>query len=809
MNNARETRRSFQIRWTLTPRASDKEDTKDKTQEDAQRRLSYRIACVAAVHGASQGLRSIHAFQLFVIVSTTPTIWLNSSHFLRFGSSDMTAHAYLCLVLHNHQPIGNFDGVFEEAYQDSYLPFLEVFEPYDQLQISLHTSGPLMLWLAERHPEYLDRVRMLVEAGRIEIVGGPQYEPIMAMLSANDRMGQIRAYSTWLEQNLGSEPMGMWTPERVWESAMTSDVVDAGIGYTVLDDFHFRAAGLRDADLTGYYLTEDQGRVLKIFPGSEHLRYTIPFRPAVETIEHCRQVAEQSPGAVLTFGDDGEKFGTWPDTKSHVYEKGWLRSFFDALTENADWLHTVTLGEAIRKTPPVGKVYLPDCSYREMTEWSLPVEAQETFDDVVHAMEDHKRWPDLKSFVRGGYWRNFKTKYDETNEMYARMMHVSRRLSEAEAAGLDPIELASIRDHLYRGQCNCPYWHGAFGGIYLPHLRNAIYTHLIEADTGLDKLADSVIGTVQASADDYNFDGLQEVRLSNDKLCAWVAPARGGRLYELDVRDISHNLLATLQRRPESYHRKVLTGPNDGDGDVASIHDRVVFKQADLDQRLQYDRFARKSLMDHFYDNETTLDAVSRGEAMERGDFVELPFETKLRRGSDRVQVQMQRDGNAWGMPVSITKAVTMVAGSERLSITYLLENLPPGKPLHFAIEMNFSGLPGGADDRYFSDLQGNQLGHLGQHLDLQDASGLSLSDRWLGIDVGLEIDRPSGIWAFPIETVSQSEAGFELVHQSVCVQPHWMVTGDADGRWVVQMELTAACELKTETVDQQQTIQL
>jgi 4-alpha-glucanotransferase len=424
-------------------------------------------------------------------------------------------------------------------------------------------------------------------------------------------------------------------------------------------------------------------------------------------------------------------------------------------------------------------------------------------------MEDHQRWADMKSFVRGGYWRNFKTKYDETNEMYARMMHVSRRVAEAEAAGMDSGELAVIRDHLYRGQCNCPYWHGAFGGIYLPHLRNAVYSHLIEADTKLDQLVGTSLGTVQASAEDYNFDGLQEVRLSNDKLCAWIAPGRGGRMYELDVREISHNLLATLQRRPESYHRKVLAGPSASGENVSSIHDRVVFKQADLDQRLQYDHYPRKSLMDHFYDNETSLDAIARGEAMERGDFVDLPFETKIRRGSDRVQVQMRRDGNAWGIPITLTKAITMVAGSNRLSITYLLENLPPGHPLHFGIEMNFAGLPAGADDRYFSDLDGNRLGQLGRHLDLHDASGLSLSDRWLGIDVSLEMDRPSGIWAFPIETVSQSESGFELVHQSVCVQPHWMVHGDADGRWVVQIEMTTACEEKVATIDQQQTIRL
>jgi hypothetical protein len=721
----------------------------------------------------------------------------------------MTHHVHLCLVLHNHQPIGNFDGVFEQAYQDSYLPFLEVFEPYDQLQISLHTSGPLMMWMAERHPEYLDRVRSLVAVGRVEIVGGPQYEPILTMLPRRDRIGQIQAYAGWLQRHLGSRPAGMWTPERVWESSLASDVVDAGIQYTVLDDFHFRAAGLSEHELTGYFVTEDDGRILRIFPGSEHLRYTIPFRPASETIEYCREYAQQHPGAVLTFGDDGEKFGTWPDTKTHVYDDGWLRSFFDALTENSDWLHTTTLAQATERTLPAGKVYLPDCSYREMTEWSLPVEAQDIFDDVVHAMHDDPRWAALKSFVRGGYWRNFKTKYDETSEMYARMMHVSRRLLEAESAGVDAGELSEIRDHLYRGQCNCPYWHGAFGGIYLPHLRNAIYNHLIEADTRLDRATGTDTSTVQATADDFNFDGLQEVRLSNDQLCVWIAPGRGGRMYELDVRGINHNLLATLQRRPESYHRKVLSGPSDGAEDVASIHDRVVFKQANLDQHLHYDQYARKSLMDHFYDNEATLDSVARGEATERGDFVELPFETKLRRGADRVQVQMRRDGNAWGIPITLTKAVTMVAGSQRLSITYLLENLPPGKPLHFAIEMNFSGLPGGADDRYFSDAEGTSLGTLDKQLDLADSRLLTLSDRWLGIDVSLEFDRPSGVWAFPIQTVSQSEGGFELVHQSVCVQPHWMVTSDADGRWAVNIDLTSACERPAETVGEEQAIRL
>src|SRR4051812_49000970 len=129
----------------------------------------------------------------------------------------------LCLVLHNHQPIGNFDSVYEQAYQDSYLPFLDVFEQYTKLAISLHTSGPLMEWLDVHHGDYLDRVARLVAEGRIEIVGGPFYEPILTMIPSRDRIGQIRTFTRWLENRLQGYVQGMWMPERVWEQSLTAD----------------------------------------------------------------------------------------------------------------------------------------------------------------------------------------------------------------------------------------------------------------------------------------------------------------------------------------------------------------------------------------------------------------------------------------------------------------------------------------------------------------------------------------------------------------------------------------------------------
>ena len=708
----------------------------------------------------------------------------------------MAPRVHFSLILHNHQPIGNFDHVFEQAYQDSYLPFLEVFEPYEHLRIALHTSGPLCQWLDRHHPDYLDRLRQLVQYGRLEIVGGAFYEPILAMIPSRDRIGQIKRFRDWLARRLGGEINGMWMPERVWEQSMARDLVDAGVQYTLLDDYHFKNAGLTEDELAGYYLTEDDGRTLYVIPGSEPLRYMIPFQSPEETIAYLGRISEKHPGAFVAFGDDGEKFGTWPETKQHVYQNGWLRHFFDLLSANKDWINTTTPSDAMQRVTPLGKVYLPEGSYREMTEWAMPVDRQIESREVQHMLEESSQWHRVASFVRGGFWRNFKTRYPESNEMYARMMQISDQLSAIEQTPADEGSgrlIDEARDELYQAQCNCSYWHGAFGGIYLPHLRNAVFEHLIRADTRIQE----AIGRgkdpwCQASQSDFNFDGRDEIQLSNDQLSLFLEPASGGRLYELDVRSIAHNLLATLARRPEAYHKKVLSGPSSDDDNVASIHDRVVFKQEGLDRLLQYDDYGRKSLIDHFYPVEAGVEDVRAGTTEELGDFVLGAYVSQVHNSdSGHVQANLEREGTVEDIPIRITKKVSLNEGENALLVDYLLEQLPPDRPFHFAVEWNFAGMPAGADDRYFYDVSQQSLGELGNQLDLRETTGIGLVDRWLGIDVGLSCNRPTNIWAFPIATVSQSEGGFEAVHQSVAVMPHWLIAADAQGQWGVTMRLS------------------
>jgi len=669
-----------------------------------------------------------------------------------------------------------------------------------------------MEWLDANHPEYVDRLAGLVATGRIEIVGGAYFEPILAMIPSRDRIGQITTYTEWLQQRLGATIRGMWVPERVWEQSMASDLVRANISYTILDDFHFKNAGLNEDQLHGYYVTEDDANVLNVLPGSEPMRYMIPFQNPEDSINHLRHVAEHHPGAVVVFGDDGEKFGTWPGTKEHVYDRGWLSQFFDALTANNDWLKVTTPSEAIDSVPPLGKLYIPEGSYREMTEWALPAAKINEYEDVHHDLENQGQWHRIAPFVRGGFWRNFKVKYPETNEMYSRMQMVSRRLQEVVSKGGGGELIDQARLELYRGQCNCAYWHGAFGGTYLPHLRNAIYNHLIAADNLLDQAegrgwqADQR-PWVELDADDYNLDGRPEIRLANNRLLSLIAPAEGGQIYELDVKTICHNLLATLSRRPEAYHRKVLQGPSCGEGNVSSIHDRVVFKQEGLNQRLGYDSWQRNSLIDHFYPADVAPADVVSGQAAEQGDFVHGAYEAKLRRSEGRMQLQLVREGNVAGHSLHVTKGVTLNADEAVLEIAYLFENLPQDFHIRFAPEFNFAGLPSGADDRYFRDSEGNSLGQLGHQLDLHDTTNLGLVDQWLGIDAGLTFDRPTSVWTYPVETVSQSEGGFELVHQSVAVVPHWHLTPDANGCWSVTIRLAVDTQLAEQRMNEAATV--
>jgi hypothetical protein len=624
----------------------------------------------------------------------------------------------LTLIVHDHQPVGNFDGVFQQAYADAYAPFLGFLEGRPAMRLALHHSGPLLQWLALHQADYLRRLRALVDRGQVELWGGGFFEPILPAIPEVDRRGQIRAMSDWLELELGRRPRGLWLAERVWEPGLASSLAAAGVGYTAVDDAHFVAAGFERDQLWGYYL--------------------VPFGEPEQTVELLRRVAEGGEGRLAVLGDDGEKFGVWPGTHARCYEQGWLERFADALAAQP-WIELRTPAEAVAHHAPLGLAYLPTSSYHEMQEWALPPAAQARYHRAAELLEP-EFGDAARDLLRGGHWRNFQVRYPEANRLHKRVLHASRRLWDK--PGEDDERWREARTRLWRAQCNCPYWHGIFGGLYLPHLRAALYRELIAVEAYLAG------PDTQIQRADFDLDGAPDLLLETGRWAAWVS-TRGARMWAFDDRRGLWNYGDTLARRPEAYHRK-LREAELGVAEGRSIHDAVRVKEPGLAALAEaLDPYGRDAFVDRWHE----------------GDALHVWADTNF----------AVSEGGATGFTLATPEAAApalakrfAVGGDGMLEVEYALESRH-ARSGSLTVELNLGLHVAEAPDR-FVEVEGERARppHFAAVARHEAVSRVAFVDAWADRRLDIWVDHPATFGRAPIESVSLSEAGAERVFQGL-----------------------------------------
>ena len=385
------------------------------------------------------------------------------------------------LGFHCHQPLGNFDEVMLEAATKAYLPLLRALEAHPGVKVVLHFSGCLLEWADAKAPEVIDRTGTLVARGQAELLGGGFHEPLLPIIPETDAIAQIEALRRWILGRFGVKPRGIWLAERVWEPSIAATLSRAGVEYLPVDDTHLLGAGLNATDLAGPWRTGEEGASVVLYPIREALRYLIPFEPVAASVDWLRRLGETRADALAVMADDGEKFGVWPGTRKRCYDERWLERLEEALAANP-WIAVRTPAEAVATHAPLGLAYLPSASYHEMQEWALPPAGQARYHAAAKALEP-SAGAAAHDLLRGGHWRNFQIRYPEANRLHKRMLRASLALRARGESGGG--EWGEARTHLWRAQCNCPYWHGVFGGLYLPHLRGAVYGELIAAETFL------------------------------------------------------------------------------------------------------------------------------------------------------------------------------------------------------------------------------------------------------------------------------------------------------------------------------------
>ena len=696
----------------------------------------------------------------------------------------------LMIGLHNHQPVGNFDGVMEEATKKAYVVLLDHLDRHKGVKVCLHYTGCLLEWLEKTHPDLLERVAELVKRGQAEMLSGGFFEPILPVLPPRDARAQLDMLSDYARERFGYDPAGFWLAERVWEPTIPSLAAGAGLKYTVLDQSHFLSSGIGKDEANGYYMTEDQGNPLAVFPIDYQLRYTIPWKEVDVTFEYLKEKHDQQPGRGWTFADDGEKFGSWPETYENVILTGWFEEFFEKIEENSDWLQTQTFSEFMAANPPSGRAYFPTASYPEMLRWSLPAHVGSRLETFLEDLPE----TDDKEFVQAGFWRNFMAKYPEADNMHKRMIRAGKRVMNAVDTGqITGDEADTARKHVLRSQCNCPYWHGVFGGLYLNFLRHATYAEMLAGEA----MASPVEG-ILVEQEDFDADGQDEVIVETGSQVLIFSPHRGGTLREWDWRAFPTNLIDTMARRREVYHEEIADAMVKGDAGSADLAGVTMAKAANLQDILNYDRYNRWCGIDLFPAPETTLKTFSAAKYTDEGDFADGSYCFHLMTEEHRVVLEMERTGTVvredqcWNL--RIAKSVAVSDTEPGLTVSYTIEN-PEQVPYEglFGSEWNLGLLAGHADDRYYLINGERKPGKLyldstGKH---EGITEVGLVDHWQRADIRLAPSDPARLWRYPVETASLSEGGYEKTYQASAVFLHWPVTIPAGGSWSVTVSVS------------------
>jgi alpha-amylase len=346
-------------------------------------------------------------------------------------------------------------------------------------------------------------------------------------------------------------------------------------------------------------------------------------------------------------------------------------------------------------------------------------------------------------------------------------------------------------DHLFAGQSNDCYWHGLFGGIYLADLRVAALRNLIQAEDLA--LGGPGAAVAPGSLVDLDLDGAEEVLLQTDGVIVGVKLEDGGGIGRWDLRAAAFPLAAAMRRRPEAYHEKLraheqttessgaegvaadaagaTAGVEVESGQPASIHEIVSAKQAGLSGLLHYDGYERRSGLVRVLHLETTPEAIADGSAEDLVDTLTVPWEL-VSLGVDRVELRLV------AAPLELRKTIVVGGGRRDPTLSVEVEATNVSRvPFEGLLGVEFAVmlLGGGHNPAAFHEVGGRRIAH-DEALVAGAVTSLRAGNEQAGVTLETTTDGPVDAWISPIETVSNSESGFELVYQGSCVLLHRQV---------------------------------
>ncbi|MEM3994769.1 MAG: alpha-amylase/4-alpha-glucanotransferase domain-containing protein [Thermofilum sp.] len=628
----------------------------------------------------------------------------------------MNRKSLFIFILHFHQPTGQYLSVLDRIQRNSYEMLLNLLEKQRDQKLTLHFSGPLLMYWKRKYPSFLERLRELVKASRFEVLGGTYSESPLPLLPLEDRLEQLKRGKQLVEEVFETRVEGAWLPERVWDPTLPLQLAEAGYRYVVLDDEVGYRSGLSKEEVHRAFLTEYSGRRVGVVFIDATIRYILPWRSHQEVLSYIRSYSS-ARGEYVLWGSDAEKFGEWWD---RTQAEQWLSLFFYYL-RTAEDIEVITPSEYLRRFGYAGLAYLGPWSYDKMIEWS------------------------------GGYFPNFLKKYSESNNMHKRMLYTRSKLERLKAP-------AEAWEEYYLAQCNDAFWHGLFGGVYIPILRQAVYEHLIRAERIAEEKGEHyLVDRLQVRELDIDMDGRGELIVEAPLASAFIKPSDGGTLFELDIKDegMEFNLVNTMSRYREPYL---------GNGGPAP------------------DWYRRVSFREHVWRRGTRLD-----DWIDNTPFVDISDLALASYVVEHVggEVVLSRVGRVWFDPASphrlhVVKSFSMEGDGRVLRVKYRWRNLEKRfAEFSLAVELSLSPkLPYDYEAIPSYEIEGAAERPATERFVSPWARTVTLKSPATR-PITVESSKHGEVWASPIYTWTRTEKGLRSHYQGIGVVLNYHVPLD------------------------------
>ncbi len=623
----------------------------------------------------------------------------------------MTKHKLIIGTYNSVSPDCNNDQL-EKKYQNSYKPLLKILYEFPRIKASLHYSGILLEWLDEYHPEIFSIINEMIKRRQVELIGGGFYDPIFSLIPGKDRLTQIELLTTYIRRKFGRRPRGFWLTEQVWEQHICSSIKSSGMNYIFLDENQFKRAGIEGPELYKPCYTEDQGKILTVIPIHTSLTDTGMGMKAAGFLELLSTIKIPEEG-VYSLIFEGEKILSPKDIE-------WFKDLFSILTTSSNAAFSFERsGDYVRSLSTLKKLYFPASSGCNVEYLAMSTQKQ-------------KKWNKNKKFNQkndqfcypAGYFRQFLSKYEESNLLYSRMLYTHDNVSQIRK---DKSRKRSASEEIFKSQSHFPFWHGIHQGFYDAHLRQHAYQCLIRAEKNIREKG---IFSTHLHAVDFDMDGEVEYIYHGQFINGYVH-RKGARLFELDYIISPWNYLNTIQRLPEYYH-------------------------LDDIEKVYTDSYPRDAFVDHFFaENVTELD-FERNNYTELGDFISKPFNV-MEIDKEHKELVFEREGRVLGKTILLKKRYKF--RKNLIEVNYRIENKSKNVfQSVFSTEINLS----------FKYPESIKL-----PVSNNDIRETGILDKENKVFITIQSLEKMNLWQFPVYSHTKGEEGIENKYQFQCFLFH------------------------------------